>query len=84
MSIGLSSGQDYGFFAGDVMHHPIQVYWPDWSSVFSEDHARGRASRLWALNHAADTDALVFSSHFPGSGAGRVARAPNGFGWTFA
>jgi glyoxylase-like metal-dependent hydrolase (beta-lactamase superfamily II) len=84
MSISLSSDGEYGFFAGDVMHHPIQVAWPDWSSVFSEDHARGRASRLWALNHMADTEALVFTSHFPGSSAGRVARAEGGFDWTFA
>ena len=84
MSISFSFGGDYGFFAGDVMHHPIQVAWPDWSSVFSEDRTRGRASRLWALNHMADTGALVFTSHFPGSGAGRVARTPDGFGWAFA
>jgi glyoxylase-like metal-dependent hydrolase (beta-lactamase superfamily II) len=84
MSIGFSSGDAYGFFAGDVMHHPIQVAWPNRSSVFSEDHARGRASRLWALDHMAGTDALVFTSHFPGSGAGRVARRGGGFRWTFA
>ena len=84
MSISLSSGRGYGFFGGDVMHHPIQVAWPDWSSVFSEDHATGRASRLWALNHMADMGALVFTSHFPGSGAGQVARTPGGFGWAFA
>ena len=84
MSIGLSSEGEYGFFPGDVMHHPIQVAWPDWSSVFSEDHARGRASRLWALDHMADTGALVFTSHFPGSGAGRVARVDGGYAWTFA
>ena len=83
MSISLSSGGDYGLFAGDVMHHPMQVARPDWSSVFSEDPARGRASRLWALNHMADTGALVFTSHFPGSGAGRVVRTPGGFGWAF-
>lgn len=84
MSIGFEAGGERGFFAGDVMHHPIQVARPDWSSAFSEDPARGRASRLWALDHAADTGALVFSSHFPGSGAGRVSRTADGFGWTFA
>lgn len=84
MSISLSSGDGYGFFAGDVMHHPIQVAWPDWSSVFSEDHAKGRASRLWALDHMAGTGALVFASHFPGSGAGRVMRMDGGYAWTFA
>ena len=84
MSIGLRSGDEYGLFAGDVMHHPIQVCCPEWSSVFSEDAGRGRASRDWALNHMADTGALVFSSHFPGSSAGRVRRTADGFGWTFA
>ena len=84
MSIGFASGGEHGLFAGDVMHHPIQVAWPDWSSVFSEDPTPGRASPLWALNHAADTGALVFSAHFPGTGAGRVVRTANGFGWSFA
>jgi len=84
MSIAFSSGGEHGFFAGDVMHHPIQIARPDWSSVFSEDHARGQVSRLWALNHMADTGALAFTSHFPGSGAGRVVRTDSGFDWTFA
>ena len=84
MSIGFCSSGAHGFFSGDVMHHPIQVARPDWSSVFSEDHARGQASRLWALAHMADTGALVFTSHFPRSGAGRVARADGGYVWTFA
>ena len=83
MSIGLRSGEAYGMFAGDVMHHPVQVNRPDWSSVFSEDKALGRRSRDWTLNHMADTRALVFSSHFPGSSAGRIARAAEGFASTF-
>lgn len=84
MSIGLRSGDGYGLFAGDVMHHPIQVYRPKWNSVFSETPERGLMSREWALDHMADTGALVFSSHFPGSSAGRVLRTADGFGWTFA
>jgi len=84
MSIGLRCGDGYGFFAGDVMHHPIQVYRPDWSSVFSDAPAEGRRSREWALAHMADTGASVFSSHFPGSSAGRVARGADGFEWAFA
>ena len=84
MSIGLSSGQDYGFFSGDVVHHPIQIARPEWSSVFSEDHERGRESRLLALNHASETGALVFTPHFSGSSAGRVSRTPEGFAWRFA
>ena len=83
MSIGFSSGGDYGFFSGDVMHHPIQVNYPERSSVFSEDHEGGRASRRWALDHAAETAALVLTPHFPGSSAGRVSRNSSGFAWAF-
>ena len=84
MSIGFSSGHDYGFFSGDVMHHPIQVARPEWSSVFSENHEMGRASRSWALKHAADTGALVFTPHFPASSAGRITWTAQGFAWRFA
>ena len=83
MSIGLASGGAYGFFSGDVMHHPIQVYCPEWSSVFSDAPDPGRASRKWALNHMADTGALVFTPHFPESSAGQVSRAADGFAWAF-
>lgn len=47
------------------MHHPIQVYRPEWSSVFSDSPERGRPSREWALNHMANTGALVFSLPSP-------------------
>lgn len=84
MSIGLRSGEGYGFFAGDVMHHPVQVYQPDWSLVFSDSPVDGCKSRKWALSHMSDTGALVFSSHFPRSSAGRVTRRADGFEWAFA
>ncbi|MBE7190334.1 MBL fold metallo-hydrolase [Jatrophihabitans endophyticus] len=83
MSIALESEGQTAFFAGDVMHHPVQVVRPDWSSIFSEDPALGEASRRRALEHAADTDATVFSSHFPGSSAGRISRHGDGFRWQF-
>ena len=83
MSIGFTSGEGYAFFSGDVFHHPIQVYQPGWSSVFSEDHARGHASRLWALEHMAQTEALVFTPHFASSSAGQVSRYRDGFAWQF-
>lgn len=80
-SIELTSGGERAFFTGDAIHHPIQAYVPEWSSVFSEDKPRGQKSRLWALEHAAQTGALVFSSHFPGTSAGRVTRRGHAFGW---
>jgi hypothetical protein len=68
-------------FIGDVMHLPVQVYRPDWSSVFSASPERGRLSRLWALERAAERRTLFFSSHFPGSSAGLVERDRDRFRW---
>jgi glyoxylase-like metal-dependent hydrolase (beta-lactamase superfamily II) len=83
-SISLSSRGETAFFAGDVMHHPVQIYQPTWSSVFCPSPEDAQKSRMWALKFAADNDALVFSSHFAGSSAGRVRQGGRGYSWQFA
>ena len=83
LSISLTSRGETAFFAGDVMHLPIQVAAPALNSMFSADPTRGEASRRWALEYAAEHDATVFTSHFPGSSLGRVIRQGDGFRWEF-
>jgi glyoxylase-like metal-dependent hydrolase (beta-lactamase superfamily II) len=81
MSISLRSHGEESLFGGDVMHLPVQVYRPNWSSVFSADPERGRLSRLWALERVTQRNAIFFSSHFPGSSAGLVGRDDGQFSW---
>jgi glyoxylase-like metal-dependent hydrolase (beta-lactamase superfamily II) len=81
LSISLTSDGEHALFSGDVMHHPVQVAKPEWNSVFCEFQDDARASRLWALNYAADHGATFFSSHFPGTSAGAVEREGAGFAW---
>ena len=78
----LSQGQE-AFFAGDVMHHPLQVYEPELTSCYCEFPEASHRSRRWVLEQAADRDALVFTTHFAESSAGRVSRADQGFAWRF-
>lgn len=82
-SIVLQSSGEVAFFAGDVMHHPVQVFRPEWNSVFCAFPDAARTSRTWALAFAADRQATVFSSHFPASSAGSVERDESGFRWKF-
>lgn len=82
-SIVLESGGSKALFAGDILHHPIQVFRPELMSVFDPDPDQSLQSRLWALNYAADHDTLWFSSHFPASSAGRVSRQAGGYSWSF-
>jgi hypothetical protein len=41
-------------------------------------------SRRWAMNHAAETNSLAFTTHFAESSAGRVSREGDRFTWHFA
>lgn len=82
-SISLVSGGEQALFWGDVLHHPLQVARPDWNSVYCEFPEAARRSRRWALAHAAETGALVFTTHFAETSVGRISRDGDGFVWQF-
>ncbi|MFX6907687.1 MBL fold metallo-hydrolase, partial [Acinetobacter baumannii] len=63
-SIRLRARGEEALFAGDVMHHPLQVYAPDLNSCFCEYLDSARRSRRLVLEEAAERNTLVFSSHF--------------------
>jgi glyoxylase-like metal-dependent hydrolase (beta-lactamase superfamily II) len=83
MAIEMESQGETALFSGDVMHSPIQVHRPHWSSMFCLDPDRGRTSREWLLDHAATRRATVFTAHFPQTSAGAVTRTGNGFAWNY-
>ncbi len=82
-SIRLRSRGEEALFAGDVMHHPLQVYAPDLNSCFCEYLDAARRSRRLVLEEAAERNTLVFSSHFAETGAGRITRRGERFDWRF-
>jgi glyoxylase-like metal-dependent hydrolase (beta-lactamase superfamily II) len=82
--IRFSSRGEQALFWGDVMHHPLQFVRPDWNSVFCEFPDAARKARRWAMDHAAETNALVFTTHFAESSAGRVSREGGRLTWHFA
>jgi glyoxylase-like metal-dependent hydrolase (beta-lactamase superfamily II) len=59
-------------FAGDLMHHPIQVPHPDWSTCFCWDLEMSGATRKRFVERHAGTDTLVVPAHFAGATAGRI------------
>jgi glyoxylase-like metal-dependent hydrolase (beta-lactamase superfamily II) len=80
-SISLSSCGEEALFTGGLLHHPIQVRYPEWNSMFDAFTEQARSSRLWALEYAAERRAILFSSHFPESAAGLVMRKGERFDW---
>ncbi|MGC2776672.1 MAG: MBL fold metallo-hydrolase [Bradyrhizobium sp.] len=81
--ISFTSGGERALFWGDVMHHPLQVARPDWNSVYCEFPEAAQRSRRWAMDHAAETGSLVFTTHFAESSVGRISRDGDRFAWHF-
>ena len=82
-SIEIVSEGEVALFSGDVFHHPLEIHVPELVSVFCEFPDAARRSRLGFMERAADSSAVVLTSHFPLSSAGRVERTPSGFEWRF-
>ncbi|HET9373501.1 MAG TPA: hypothetical protein VFO40_00905 [Chthoniobacterales bacterium] len=70
-------------FGGDILHHPFELYQPDLVSMFCEFPEAARASRMNVLDYVVGKNALYFSSHFPGSSAGKITRDHFTFRWEF-
>ena len=82
MSIKLVAAGGEAIFTGDVMHQPIQVYFPQWNSKYCEDPEAARQTRQRLLENAAERNSLLLPTHFGAPHMGRVKR--NGDDFTFA
>jgi glyoxylase-like metal-dependent hydrolase (beta-lactamase superfamily II) len=69
---------------GDVLHSPIQLHFPDWSTRFDSDQALARINRLKLVERHADGDTLILPAHFVDPTAGRIRRAGARYGYVFA
>jgi glyoxylase-like metal-dependent hydrolase (beta-lactamase superfamily II) len=70
--VKLASGGDRALLAGDILHTPLQVMYPDYSSCFCQDPAEARTTRRRLLGWAADVHALVLPAHISGHSAFEV------------
>ncbi|MEY2619677.1 MAG: hypothetical protein RL522_2679 [Pseudomonadota bacterium] len=71
--------QGGGVFCGDVIHHPLQIYAPDWVMCFCEDPAQSRKTRRSVLEYCADTGALLLPTHFGAPHVAAIDRAGDAF-----
>lgn len=79
MMLEVAGADDAALFVGDVVHHPAQIFHPEWNSVFCEDQEQARETRRAVLDLAASREALLVPAHFGGSHLVRVAREGSGF-----
>lgn len=77
----IRDGGDQAVLSGDVIHHPLQVKYPEWSSAYCEDPLASAACRRRFVEQHADTGTLILPAHFPAPTAGRIRR--DGARWRF-
>lgn len=80
----LVDGDAGALFCGDVLHHPAQVYRPDWINGFDGNPQQAIDTRKQVLAWCADRQALLFPSHFAAPHVAAIHRKGEGFRLEFA
>jgi len=75
----LDDGKQSAIMSGDVIHHPVQIERPEWSSNFDEDPDEARGTRLRLLAQLADSDVIVMGAHFAGPTALTIISDGDGY-----
>lgn len=68
-----SSGQE-ALLTADLMHHPLQLRYPEWSTRFCIDPELARQTRMNFLKANANSGRLIFPTHFPSPTGCRIER----------
>ncbi len=70
--VHIKGGRKEAVMSGDIMHHPVQVAEPQWSSAFCMDPQMAAATRRAFLERNADTGRLILAAHFATPNAGTI------------
>ena len=84
MVIHLKSGGARAVLSGDVLHHPLQLVRPEWSSRACEDKAMSATTRRALIERYADTDTLIAPAHFASPSIGRIVSPRGAFAYRLA
>jgi glyoxylase-like metal-dependent hydrolase (beta-lactamase superfamily II) len=74
LMVRLGDGRSQAILTSDLMHHPLQLRYPEWSTRFCVDPAQARLTRMNFLNAHAGSGRLIFPNHFPSPTGGTIER----------
>lgn len=75
----LKSGSEGILFAGDALHHQLQIYHPDWNTHSSADPDQARRTRHQILDRCVDEGLWLAAAHFMPPYMVKVVRDIGGF-----
>jgi glyoxylase-like metal-dependent hydrolase (beta-lactamase superfamily II) len=79
----LGSGGQEALLTADLMHHPLQLRYPEWSTQYCIDPNAARQTRIEFLKANANSGRLVFPTHFPSPTGGRIERDGSHYRFVF-
>jgi glyoxylase-like metal-dependent hydrolase (beta-lactamase superfamily II) len=77
--VHVKGGRKEAIMSGDVMHHPVQIAEPHWSSIFCIDPKTAAETRRAFLERNADTGRMILAAHFPTPTVGTIVSSGDGF-----
>jgi glyoxylase-like metal-dependent hydrolase (beta-lactamase superfamily II) len=83
-SVRISSMGQEAVITGDLIHHPVQFLYPEWDDSFDYDLPMAKKTRRAFAEKYADTDVLVFGTHFATPSCGRITKSGGAFKFTAA
>jgi glyoxylase-like metal-dependent hydrolase (beta-lactamase superfamily II) len=81
MSVAISSQGQHAVLVGDAFVHPAQITELTWHSMFDVDKEMAHRTRRGLLERITADDAIVYASHFPAPGIGRIVRRDQLYYW---
>jgi len=79
IAMRVQSNGEEAIFGGDIAHQPIQVAFPDWSTIYCSDQKQAALSRRTMWDYCAMQNCLLLPVHFGWPYCGRIGRRGNDF-----
>ncbi|MEM7099356.1 MAG: MBL fold metallo-hydrolase [Pseudomonadota bacterium] len=79
VSIHIVSEGEEAIITGDMIHHPCQIKYPNWSSTADHNQDNAAATRDIFVKQYSDQPVLIIGTHFAGPTAGHIVRDGDSF-----
>ena len=70
--IDINSGGRKGILTGDILHSPLGIIFPEWTTVFCDNKEQANKTRKLLVDELTDKDVTILAAHFSGPTAGRI------------
>jgi glyoxylase-like metal-dependent hydrolase (beta-lactamase superfamily II) len=79
VALWLANSGGRAVFCGDAIHHPLQVYAPQWNSAFDEAPGIASVTRRTIMEQCVEQQTTMFPGHFGVPHAARIIASATGF-----